>query len=216
MYRRRFPDNRGIAQPGSAAVLGTAGRWFESSCPDQLNQLLSENIRGEIFPEIAIGKVMGRPKKYFRAGHVADEGKWQIEGWGAAQGQISAAIEFLCKGKSPSARAMIADELVALVRSLARGNYPEPQALPFDRDEHARESWARASAHHIVDGALSASERAGGPLPSPDQVSLLREIARRALWHIPNSADEARNLVRYIDIENLRQPNPFDDEPPGG
>src|SRR5206468_11189310 len=31
---------RGIAQPGSAAVLGTAGRWFESSCPDQLNQQL--------------------------------------------------------------------------------------------------------------------------------------------------------------------------------
>ena len=30
--------DRGIAQPGSAAVLGTAGRWFESSCPDQLNQ----------------------------------------------------------------------------------------------------------------------------------------------------------------------------------
>jgi exo-beta-1,3-glucanase (GH17 family) len=35
VYRRGFPDNRGIAQPGSAAVLGTAGRWFESSCPDQ-------------------------------------------------------------------------------------------------------------------------------------------------------------------------------------
>src|SRR5882757_2232846 len=30
-----FPTDRGIAQPGSAAVLGTAGRWFESSCPDQ-------------------------------------------------------------------------------------------------------------------------------------------------------------------------------------
>ena len=30
-----FPKGiRGIAQPGSAAVLGTAGRWFESSCPD--------------------------------------------------------------------------------------------------------------------------------------------------------------------------------------
>src|SRR5690348_7754071 len=28
-------QDRGIAQPGSAAVLGTAGRWFESSCPDQ-------------------------------------------------------------------------------------------------------------------------------------------------------------------------------------
>ena len=35
VYRHRFPEIRGIAQPGSAAVLGTAGRWFESSCPDQ-------------------------------------------------------------------------------------------------------------------------------------------------------------------------------------
>jgi hypothetical protein len=37
-------EHRGIAQPGSAAVLGTAGRWFESSCPDQniiLSQILS-------------------------------------------------------------------------------------------------------------------------------------------------------------------------------
>jgi hypothetical protein len=50
------------------------------------------------------------------------------------------------------------------------------------------------SAHHAVEGALAASERSGGPLPSPDQVALLREIARRALW----------------------QPNPFDDEAPGG
>jgi len=147
---------------------------------------------------------------------MADEGKWQIEGWGAAQGRIREAIEFLCNGKSPSARAMIAEEVVALVRSLARGDFPEPQASPFDRDEHERESWARASAGHIVDGALSASERSGGPMPSPDQVALLREIARRALWHIPNSADEVRNLVRYVTMENLRQPNPFDDEPPGG
>jgi len=45
---------------------------------------------------------------------------------------------------------------------------------------------------------------------------LLRAIARRALWHIPNSTDEVRSLVRYITMENLRQPNPFDDEPPGG
>lgn len=142
--------------------------------------------------------------------------KWQIEGWGAVQGQIREAIEFLCDGKPASERAMIADELVGLVRSIARGDYPELQTSPIDRDEHARESWARASAHHIVDGALSASERSGGPLPSPDQVVLLREIVRRALWHIPNSADEVRNLVRWVDIENLRQPNPFDDEPPGG
>jgi hypothetical protein len=147
---------------------------------------------------------------------MANQGKWQIEGWGAAQGQISTAIEFLCKGKSPSERMMIAEDLVALVRSIARGEYPKPQTSPFDRDEHERESWARAAADHIVGGALSASEPAGGPLPTPDQISLLREIARRALWHIPNSGDEVRKLTRYFDIENLRQPHPSDDDPPGG
>lgn len=147
---------------------------------------------------------------------MARHSKWQIEGWGAAQGQIQEAIEFLCKGKPAGTRAAIADELVAFVRSIARGEYPEPETSPIDRDEHARESWARMSAHHIVDGALAASERSGGPPPSPDQAALLREIARRALWHIPNSADEARKLVRYVDIENLRQPNPFDGDAPGG
>jgi hypothetical protein len=147
---------------------------------------------------------------------VAEFNKWHIEGWGAAQGQISTAIEFLCQGKPQAERAAIADELGALVRSLARGDYPEPQTSPFDRDEYARESWARMTAHHLVDAGLAASERSGDPLPSPDQVALLREIARRSLWHIPNSADEVRKLVRYVDIENLRQPNPLDDDPPGG
>jgi hypothetical protein len=52
------------------------------------------------------------------------------------------------------------------------------------KGEDSRESWARATAHHIVDGALSASERSGRSLPSPDQIALLREIARRALWHM--------------------------------
>jgi hypothetical protein len=146
---------------------------------------------------------------------MTDKDRWQIEGWGAAQGQISEAIEFLCNGKAAGTRAAIADELVALVRSLARGDYPEPRTSAFDRDEHARESWARMSAHHIVDGALAASERSGPP-PSPDQAALLREIARRALWHIPNSREEVRKLVKYLDIENLRQPNPFDDERPAG
>ncbi len=42
VYRRGSPDIRGIAQPGSAAVLGTAGRWFESSCPDQSRAALAK------------------------------------------------------------------------------------------------------------------------------------------------------------------------------
>jgi hypothetical protein len=148
-----------------------------------------------LLPSKTIGEAHGKQP-------LSDPRKWQIEGWGAAQRQIQEAIEFLCRGKPASARAAIADELVALVRSIARGDYPEPQTAPIDRDEHARESWTRASANHIVDGALSASERSGGPLPSPDQISLLREIARRALWHIPNSADEVRSLVRYVSMEN--------------
>jgi hypothetical protein len=80
----------------------------------------------------------------------------------------------------------------------------------------ARDRWAEATAMHIVDGMLSASERLGGRLPNADQIALLRELARRALLHMPNSADEARKMVRFIDIENLRQPNPLDHEPPGG
>lgn len=31
---------------------------------------------------------------------------------------------------------------------------------------------------------------------------------------MPNSGDEARGLVRYVDIENLRQPNARDDAAP--
>ena len=34
-------DRRGIAQPGSAAVLGTAGRRFKSCCPDHLANVIS-------------------------------------------------------------------------------------------------------------------------------------------------------------------------------
>jgi hypothetical protein len=147
---------------------------------------------------------------------MARDNKWQIEGWGAAQGhQIRAAIESSAM-ESHLVRATIAEELVALVRTIARGEEPKLQADPFDRDEHSRESWARMAAHHIVDGALAASERAGGPLPSPDQVSLLREIAKRSLWHMPNSGDEVRKLVHQLNIENLRQPNPLDDDLPGG
>jgi hypothetical protein len=77
-----------------------------------------------------------------------------------------------------------------------------------------RDIWAQATAMHLVDGALSASERSSGPLPNADQVALLREIAKRALWHMPNSADEARGLVRYVTIENLRQPHSRDDDAP--
>jgi hypothetical protein len=77
-------------------------------------------------------------------------------------------------------------------------------------DEAKRAIWARRAAERLVDGVVTASER----LPLPDQAALLREIARRSLWHIPNSRDEVRELVRYFDIENLRQPHAGDDDVP--
>jgi hypothetical protein len=141
-----------------------------------------------------------------------DFNKWNMPGWGAAQGQITEAILFLCEGKSPGDRAGIADELCRLVLSIARGDYPEPQASPFDRDEYQRETWARATALHVVNAAMSATER--GPYPSPDQVAMLREIARKALWHMPNSDDELKKLRDFFKIENLRQPHPGDDKAP--
>jgi hypothetical protein len=39
---------------------------------------------------------------------------------------------------------------------------------------------------------------------------MLREIATRALWHMPNSKTEARQLARIMVIENLKQPHPSD------
>ena len=51
VYRHAFQEVRGIAQPGSAAVLGTAGRWFESSCPDHLNEW--HPISSELVPDLA-------------------------------------------------------------------------------------------------------------------------------------------------------------------
>jgi len=81
--------------------------------------------------------------------------------------------------------------------------------------EWAEKSWARASAHRIVDGALSARERSGGPLPSADQISPLRRIARRSLCTSELRRRGAKP-DRYLTMENLRQPNPLDDDSSGG
>jgi hypothetical protein len=66
--------------------------------------------------------------------------------------------------------------------------------------DKSSETWAKRNAQHLVDGILGASERSGWPWhPTPDQVALLREIARRAIWHMPNSREEVRALVPYFD-----------------
>ena len=142
--------------------------------------------------------------------------KWKIPGWGAAQLQIREAVDFLYEGKNQAERQEIAEELVEIIRASANGEEPQIQAEPLARVEHAREGWARMVARYIINGALGASERSplSWPPPSPDQAALLREIAKLALWHLPDAADEARQLVKTMEIERLKQPHPGDDEPP--
>jgi hypothetical protein len=77
-------------------------------------------------------------------------------------------------------------------------------------DEAKRTIWAQRTAQQIVDGGLTAAER----YSAPDQHALLREIARRALWHLPNSSDEIRDLARHFYLANLRKPQPGDDDVP--
>jgi len=72
-----------------------------------------------------------------------------------------------------------------------------------DEEEVNRAIWAHRAAERIVDGALTVAEG----LPKADRKTLLGEIARRAIWHMQNSADEARDVVRCVDvdIDNLKQ-----------
>jgi len=79
-----------------------------------------------------------------------------------------------------------------------------------DDDEAKRMFWAQGTAESIIDDVLAARYTA------EDQAALLRELARQALSHLPNSGDEARILARDLHVETLRKANPFDDEPPGG
>src|SRR5262245_44381274 len=140
--------------------------------------------------------------------------KWGIPGWGAAQLQVREAVLFLCEGKGRGERMEIAEELVSVIRAIARGDKPPPRTHPLydGREAHFREVWARMVADSLVGAALGATERVehSGPPPPPDQTALLREIARLALWHMPNAAEEARELVRAMEIERLKQPHPAD------
>jgi hypothetical protein len=143
---------------------------------------------------------------------VVDQNKWNITGWGAAQGRIREAVHFLCEGRSRTEREEIAHEVVGVVMAIARGDRPAIQSDPLlQRDEHEREVWARHVAQNVVSVAMVATER----MPTADRDAVLREIAKLALWHMPNAPDEARQLVRTMQIDVLKQsPHPRDD-PPG-
>ena len=61
-----------------------------------------------------------------------------------------------------------------------------------DEGEAKRTIWAQGAAESIIDDVLAAKYSA------EDQAALLRELARRALLHLPNSGDEARILARDL------------------
>ena len=79
-----------------------------------------------------------------------------------------------------------------------------------EQEDIRREMWGRMTATHVVDGALAACERQ----PVRDRECLMREIARRALWHMADAPAEARKLIRDMEIEGLKQAHPRD-TPPG-
>jgi hypothetical protein len=134
--------------------------------------------------------------------------------FGPAAMQLLKAVYVLFEGKSAAERGEIAEEIVELVRSKARGDRPalreDSVRIIRDREGYFREMWARAVASDLISAALGASERvpSSGPPPSPDQQVLLREIIKLALWHMKNAARELRELIRYIEIERLKQPHP--------
>jgi len=83
--------------------------------------------------------------------------------------------------------------------------------MPKDEDEAKRTIWAQGAAEGIVDEVLAARYSA------EDQTALLRELARRALLHMPNPCNEARILARELYVEYLRQADdPFEVGLPGG
>jgi hypothetical protein len=139
-----------------------------------------------------------------------DDNKWRIPGWGAAQGQIRDAVLFLCAGKGRPEREQIAEELVGTIRAIARGEQPPLRSDPLlGREDHSREAWARRVADNLVSAVMLTCERTAAHVP--DQNAVLREIAKLALWHMPNATIEARELVRTMEIEKLKQPHPGDD-----
>ena len=52
--------SRGVAQPGSAPVLGTGGRKFESCRPDQFSKTQSSIGRGGVCPRNTSEAIAGR------------------------------------------------------------------------------------------------------------------------------------------------------------
>ena len=97
MYRHRLPtNNRGIAQPGSAAVLGTAGRWFESSCPDHIFESCS-GIHVSLFTPQQLYNWLA----YVVAGNRHGSGRVQIDLTGTAMACVNyAALRDFILGRS--------------------------------------------------------------------------------------------------------------------
>jgi hypothetical protein len=54
-------------------------------------------------------------------------------------------------------------------------------------EENKRTAWARSVAHHLVDGALDYCAQK----PVRDQLLMLREIAKRALEHFAERANQS-------------------------
>lgn len=70
-------------------------------------------------------------------------------------------------------------------------------------DKDLRNTWAQATAMLLVDRALAASERSGGPLPNAHQVSLVRDREARliSLAQCWRRSAQAGSIYRHRKLE---------------
>ena len=100
------------------------------------NKRFLEFLLSSIFPEIKIGKIMGRPQKIiFEAGAMSniDLNDWEFADDEEANMTIRAAVHYRLMGVAASDRGDIVSEIIEIVRRAAHDQPDQPD--PFDDEE---------------------------------------------------------------------------------
>jgi hypothetical protein len=133
-----------------------------------------------------------------------------MPGWYAANLPFRVAVDAILDGKVGLEREDAARDMIACVHASTRGATPPPHASGFDKDGYYRECWTRYVAHTVDQLVGFATER----LSYEERDAVMLEIARYALWSLPNCSDQARKLAKQLEIDRLAGPGHPRDTPP--